>query len=168
MGIKDTLLEGLAQLSPVIGMALGGPVGGLIGKGIAVAASTITGKTQPDEILEALTTNPEKLLELEARTADRELEELRIHAADRDSARERETKVGGWANPVLAGIVVGGFFWVVWHVLHDQNALTGATAGIVGTLVGYVSAKADQVVSYYFGSSAGSARKTNLMARFGI
>ena len=167
MGIKDTLLEGLAQLSPVIGLALGGPVGGLIGKGVAVAASTITGKTQPDEILEALTTNPEKLLELEARTADRELEELRIHAADRDSAREREAKVGGWSNPVLAGIVVGGFFWVVYHVLHDQDALTGATAGIVGTLVGYVSAKADQVVSYYFGSSAGSARKTNLMARGG-
>ena len=167
MGLKDTLLEGLAKLSPVIGTALGGPVGALIGNGIAVAASTITGKTEPSEIIEALTTSPEKLLELEARAADRELEELRIHAADRDSAREREAKVGGWSNPILAAIVVGGFFWVVFHVLHDQDALTGATAGIVGTLVGYVSAKADQVVSYYFGSSAGSDKKTSIMARFG-
>jgi hypothetical protein len=32
-------------------------------------------------------------------------------------------------------------------------------AGMIGTLIGYVSAKADQVVSYYFGSSAGSAAK---------
>jgi hypothetical protein len=30
---------------------------------------------------------------------------------------------------------------------------------MIGTLIGYVSAKADQVVSYYFGSSAGSAAK---------
>jgi|GEM_PF-4281121 len=33
------------------------------------------------------------------------------------------------------------------------------------TLIGYVSAKAEQVVSYYFGSSAGSSRKDALLAQ---
>jgi hypothetical protein len=36
---------------------------------------------------------------------------------------------------------------------------------MVGTLIGYASAKADQVVSYYFGSSAGSDRKNVLIDR---
>jgi hypothetical protein len=39
-----------------------------------------------------------------------------------------------------------------------------AVVGIIGTLIGYVSAKADQVVSYYFGSSSGSKDKTAAMS----
>jgi hypothetical protein len=39
-----------------------------------------------------------------------------------------------------------------------------AIVGIIGTLIGYVSAKADQVVSYYFGSSSGSKDKTQAMS----
>jgi len=38
------------------------------------------------------------------------------------------------------------------------------TVGMIGTLIGYASAKADQVVSYYFGSSASSAKKTEAMS----
>jgi hypothetical protein len=38
-----------------------------------------------------------------------------------------------------------------------------AIVGSIGTLIGYVSAKADQVVSYYFGSSSGSKEKTQAM-----
>jgi hypothetical protein len=38
-------------------------------------------------------------------------------------------------------------------------------AGLVGTMIGYASAKADQVVSYYFGSSAGSKAKDETIRR---
>jgi len=37
-------------------------------------------------------------------------------------------------------------------------------AAFAGTLIGYLAANAQQVISYYFGSSAGSDRKTELMA----
>jgi len=68
---------------------------------------------------------------------------------------------------VLAGLIVGGFLLMVWFVLagHVGGLKDPVAAGLIGTLIGYVSAKADQVVSYYFGSSAGSAAKTELLRK---
>jgi len=88
----------------------------------------------------------------------------RIAAGDRAGARKREQSVGGWANPVLAGFVVAGFFASVYAVLGGFVVADTVNAGMIGTLVGYVSAKADQVVSYYFGSSSGSKSKDGLIA----
>jgi hypothetical protein len=58
------------------------------------------------------------------------------------------------------------FIWAVWAVLsgYVQGMSDPAIVGIIGTLIGYVSAKADQVVSYYFGSSSGSKEKTAAMS----
>lgn len=92
----------------------------------------------------------------------------RVHANDRADARGREVKTGDKATPrVLAGLIVGGFLLMVWFVLagHVGGLKDPVAAGLIGTLIGYVSAKADQVVSYYFGSSAGSAEKTALLGK---
>jgi hypothetical protein len=37
--------------------------------------------------------------------------------------------------------------------------------GMVGTIVGYLAAKAEQVASYYFGSSVSSDKKTDAMVK---
>ena len=70
--------------------------------------------------------------------------------------------LGGYANPVLAGVVIAGFFGTVGYVLTGQAQVESALAG---ALVGYVSAKAEQVIAYYFGSSSGSKQKTEIMGR---
>ena len=162
----------IAAVAPVLGQALT-VVNPMAGLAVQAVSNAILGKPDgsEDEIARAVMgATPDQLLAL--KQADQQfkidLEKIgvdleKIAQHDRESAREREKKLGGWSNPVLAAIVVGGFFWVVWHVLHDQASLSGPEAGIVGTLVGYVSAKADQVVSYYFGSSAGSKQKTDLL-----
>jgi len=41
--------------------------------------------------------------------------------------------------------------------------LTKVDSVLAGTLMGYLSAKCEQVVSFYFGSSAGSQRKDELL-----
>ena len=58
--------------------------------------------------------------------------------------------------------MIGGFFGVVYMVMggHVENITDPLLAGLIGTLIGYASAKADQVVSYYFGSSSSSKNKT--------
>jgi hypothetical protein len=81
---------------------------------------------------------------------------------DRDSARQREMSVKDNTNKVLAYAVVGGFLALVGSTLLGFANVDSALAG---TLVGYLSAKAEQVLAYYFGSTRGSAEKTALLAR---
>jgi hypothetical protein len=160
--VAPVLGQALTVVNPMAGLAVQAVSNALLGKPdgaedeIAKAVSNAT----PDQLLALKQADNQFVIDLERIGVDLE----KIAQADRHSAREREKQVGGWSNPVLAGIIIVGFFWVVWHVLHDQAALSGPVAGIVGTLVGYVSAKADQVVSYHFGSSAGSKQKTDLLA----
>lgn len=66
----------------------------------------------------------------------------------------RTYPVGGRAAPILAFVVMAGFLFIVWWLMSGHLTI-GADLGLVGTVVGYVSAKADMVISYYFGSSAG-------------
>ena len=81
-------------------------------------------------------------------------------------------------KPVQRGIIgillVAGFFCamaVVLYIVRDINwkGLDGGTAGIIGTLIGSVVTAtlnlAQSYVGWLFGSSAGSERKTELLAQ---
>lgn len=164
----DDMLSGLAKLSPVIGTALGGPVGGIIGKGVQVAAEAITGETAPEDILKSLTADPEKLMQLEIKTKELELDELRIHAADRDSARNLQGKLAAaghgsaWSAPLVSLVVTTGFFIMLYVVINKPAAEISDVAYIMlGTLAGGFT----QVLNYWLGSSKGSSDKSALLAR---
>jgi hypothetical protein len=81
-------------------------------------------------------------------------------------AFERDRIGDSWTPRLLAGVIVGGFLYTVYLVLSGTvSGLKDPTvAGIIGTLIGYVSAKADQVVGYYFGSSSSSRSKDDTIA----
>jgi len=64
--------------------------------------------------------------------------------------------------PSLAVIVVLSFVGVVVSTLAGFSTIDSVMAG---TLIGYLSAKADQVLSFFFGSTAGSQRKTELLSK---
>lgn len=167
-------MDWLKAILPTVATALGGPLAG-------VAVNFIADKLGLEEkTVEAVQAaisgaTPEQLVQLKQIDADLQkyfaglgikLEE--VAAADRASARDREVKSGDRLTPrILATVIVSGFLCTVWYVLSGQvQALKDpVAAGLIGTLIGYVSAKADQVVSYYFGSSAGSAEKSVLLAR---
>lgn len=85
----------------------------------------------------------------------------RISAGDRSDARAREVALKDKYVPFLATVVIGSFILAVLAILRGWGKVEAAFAG---TLIGYLAANANQVVSYYFGSSAGSDRKTELMA----
>ncbi len=165
----------VGAVAPTLATALGGPLAGMAA---AAVSDALLGKPNGSEaeIATALQAGgPDALLRL--KQADQafavRMQELgidleRVHANDRADARGREVKTGDKATPrVLAGLIVGGFLLMVWFVLagHVGGLKDPVAAGLIGTLIGYVSAKADQVVSYYFGSSAGSAEKTALLGK---
>ena len=161
-------------VAPGLATALGGP---LAGAAVQTISQAVLGKPDgtEEEVATAVVSGGTDAL-LKIKEADNaftvKMKELgvdieKVHQADRDSARNREVRTGDvWTPRVLAATIVGGFLAMVAAVLLGK--VTGITdpiaAGMIGTLIGYVSAKADQVVSYYFGSSAGSAAKTDLLA----
>jgi hypothetical protein len=157
----------VGAVAPVLGTALGGPMGGMAAR---VVSQALLGKESASEreLEQALMgASPEQLMQLkqaeiefEQRMRELDIDLERLHQQDRDSARRRETEVGGWATPVLATVVIAGFFGATFAALMGYSEVDSALAG---TLVGFVAAKAEQVVSYYFGSSAGSAAKNKML-----
>ena len=65
-------------------------------------------------------------------------------------------------RPILAYVIVGSFVAMVGGALLGYAKVDSALAG---TLVGYLSAKCEQVIGFYFGSSKGSEDKTLLLAQ---
>lgn len=158
----------VGTVAPTIATALGGPLAGLAVKAIGGVFGLGEGATEAEVAKAVIGATPADLLALKKADQDfavkmRELDvDLeRIAETSRTSARDREVKVGGYANPILAGVIVAGFLVTVFMVLagYVEGMKDPLTATTVGLLIGYVSAKADQVVAYYFGSTAKSAAK---------
>jgi hypothetical protein len=94
-----------------------------------------------------------------------EVEETKAYVADTASAREafsKDDKVFWLGVCVLAtfavlmfGVMVGCFLLMTGYFKVDPN-VAAICSGLIGTVVGYVAANAQQVVSYNFGSSKGS------------
>ena len=159
----------LKAIAPTVGVAMLGPLGGA-----AVAAvGNILGIDAPtqakikDAMLAGQMTGEQvanlKGLELQyqAEEQERAFKYADLAFQDRNSARDREIKTGDNTNKVLAFIVVGAFIAMVGATLAGYAKVESVLAG---TLVGYLSAKCEQVLAYYFGSSKGSEQKSALLA----
>ena len=155
----------LETIAPTIARAIGGPLGGLAYE----AVSKVLGVSQDvaKEMLEDGKMTSEqiaqvKIAELELKKTEKELglnfESLAV--TDRKSAREMQTAVKSTLVPTLAVIIVISFIAVVVGTLMGYSKIESAMAG---TLVGYLSAKAEQVISFYFGSSSGSQAKDQML-----
>lgn len=163
-------LTWLKSIAPTVATALSGPLAGIAVN--AVGSAFGWSDTTKEKVEAALTSgqlNGEQLLQLkQAELALQQHEKdlgfkfAELEIRDRDSARQREMAVKDNTNKVLAYTIVGSFVALVAGTMLGWAKVDSALAG---TLVGYLSAKAEQVLAYYFGSTKGSAEKTALLAR---
>jgi hypothetical protein len=158
----DTLLSLLKGAAPMLATAVAGPMGGAV---ISMLANKFGVEESVQAVAQAIAGDPQAAQKL----ADLELEFAKLDAADRDSARTREVEVakaGGsqlsqLVVPVLAlGTVTSTFIFIAsllfLEIKTDQQQL-------VIFALGYATAAAQQVLSYYFGSSKSSQDKTLAM-----
>jgi hypothetical protein len=82
----------------------------------------------------------------------------KIAAEDRANARDREIRTGdSWTPRILAAVVVLGYLTVQWYIL--SHIVPQEMREIVLRSMGTLDMALGLVLGYYFGSSAGSARK---------
>ena len=162
--IFKSLGKALGGAAPTIATALGGAAGGPVGVAIARAATKALAKalgadldSGPDRLEEALAlATPEHLAAVRradqafaATMREHDLDELRIAAEDRASARQREVHTKDWMPGIVATCVMLGFFGILTAMIyvaipdtaHDPLMIM---LGALGTLV-------TQVGAYYFG-----------------
>ena len=157
----------LGAVAPLLGTALGGPLGALAGQVLGTALG-VDGSDEEALAAALQKATPEQLLAI--KTADNQFkldmaklgmrpEELEVE--DRISARAAQAATKDGLLPWLAALVVGTFCGVVAAVLFGGLKVE---AVIGGTLIGYLSAKAEQVLSFYFGSTRSSRGKDQALA----
>jgi len=160
----NDLLALLKTAAPALATLAVGPAGGLVVKAIAEkmgVADTVEAVTQA---IQADPQAAEKLAEID-------LKQFQAEAADRDSARQREvglvtaggSPIAQLVMPVLAvGTVALTYLFV--GILLFKVVPTEQQQLIIFAL-GFMTASAQQVLSYYFGSSKSSQDKTVAMSK---
>lgn len=86
----------------------------------------------------------------------------KIDADDRASARQREVQSGDSKRVWLLAIgITGGFFGVLGYML--SYPVPAGAERVIDVMLGSLGTAWIAVISYYFGSSSGSARKHDLI-----
>ena len=162
-------MDWLKQIAPTIATALGGPLAGMavsaISKAIGVDPEKVgdlisSNKLSADQIAQV------KIAEIELQKQAQELglnfEKLEVE--DRKSARDMQSITKSIMPPLLAGAVTIGFFSIMvmmfFNKIDDSNPAILMMLGSLGTAW-------TGIIAYYFGSSAGSQAKTDLLSKSG-
>jgi hypothetical protein len=177
------LKAAIGSIAPTLATMLGGPLAGTAVAALASAFGCSPGTSEEDvtkvvqagmtpETIAAVRSADQKHAEtlgqqgidLQKLNADYEVAIAQTDAADRDSARKRETVVGGYTTPALAWTIVVASLGLTAATVTGTITRDPALAGQVGMVTGYLLNEAKTVLAYYFGSSAGSRAKDEVIA----
>ena len=162
-------MDWLKTLVPLLGTALGGPLGGAAASFIAdklgIESKTIeavtdvlnSGKLSPDQIIQL------KLAEIDFKKF---LEQNKIDLAQMDvdntkSAREMQITTQSSTPSVLTYLITSGFFGILAYMMSSEYKTSEPLLVMLGSLgTAWVA-----TVNFWFGSSHGSTIKSELLAR---
>ena len=160
-------MDWLKQIAPTIATALGGPLAGMAVSAISKAVGVDEDKVQDmisSNKLSADQVAQLKLAEIELAKQAQELglnfEKLAVD--DRKSAREMQATTRSMMPPILASAVTIGFFGIVVMMFFNQ---VDSNNPAILMMLGSLGTAWTGIIAYYFGSSAGSQAKTEMMAK---
>jgi hypothetical protein len=157
-------MDWLSQIAPTIATALGGPLGGLAYEAVAKVMNISQddakkmlddGKLSSDQI--ASVQQAEIALKAKAQELGLDFEQLAVQ--DRSSARSMQSNTHSWIPPFLAVGITAGFFGILYALMTDKVTKSDELMIMLGSL----STAWTGVIAFYFGSSAGSQAKDQLL-----
>lgn len=172
MAFWDDISKKIVTIAPALGMALGGPVGGIIGTLASRTLAEVLGvdPNDPEMVKQALgNMTPEQAVALrqadlrfaeKMRELDVDLE--RIASEDRNSARNREIQIKDVAPKAIATVIVLIYAFVQYHVL--KGTIDDSMRELALRSLGTLDAALGLVLAYYFGSSASARQKDETLA----
>lgn len=174
----------LSTVAPWIAGAATGGIPALVAMAAKTVSEALGVKVEPNQkAIEAAVANatPEQLLAIKESEQQFKigmqklgLEESALYMKDTQDARLAFSKND---NVFLLGVMIliafslgmmasmyGAYELLTGGIKVEDMGVVAAVFGFLGTIIGYLSANAQQVVSYYFGSSAGSKQKSDSMS----
>jgi len=168
-----------AILTPLLGNGLNLVANAVMAKGKDYVEKKLGVSLKPDMSPEDLVKvqiaqmeHEEELLKLRLEEDKLGLVELELRLKDTDSARDREVQISTSdkapllnkiVTPVLALSILLLTFVLFGVVMFNDTPIEASRKDILIYILGVLSAIASQIVSYYFGSSAGSKEKTEAL-----
>lgn len=157
-------MDWLKMIAPTIATAVGGPFGtmayGLIAHELGVspeeAKTTIeAGKLTADQIASVQLAE----VQIKAKAQELNLDFARLGNEDRKSAREMQAETRSYIPAVLAIAVTLGFFGILIGMMTE----TFKTSDALMLMLGSLGTAWTGIIAFYFGSSAGSQAKDDLL-----
>jgi hypothetical protein len=157
-------MDWLKQIAPTIATALGGPLAGLavdaISKAVGIDPKDVTktiaeGKLTADQIAQIKTAE----LAMAARAQEMGLDFEKIAVDDRKSARQMQSTTQSYIPGIMAIAVTVGFFGILVGLMTDHFKTSDALMLMLGSL----GTAWTGIIAFYFGSSAGSQKKDELL-----
>lgn len=157
-------MEWLKSIAPTVATALGGPLAGM-----AVSAVSKALNIEPEEVQNVISSNKlnaEQVaaiqlaeLELKKQAQSMNLDFAKLITEDKKSARDMQIATKSWIPPVMALGVTCGFFGILFGLMYGQIQ----HAPQIDIMLGSLGTAWTGIISFYFGSSAGSQAKTELL-----
>jgi hypothetical protein len=160
-------MEWLKQIAPTVATALGGPLAGMavsaISKAIGVDEDKVSDLIK-DNKLTAEQIAQVKLAEIELQKQANELglNFAKLEVDDRKSARDMQVATRSWIPPLLAAAVTAGFFGILAMMLLGK---VDSNNPAILMMLGSLGTAWTGIIAYYFGSSAGSQAKTEMLGK---
>ena len=169
MSLLDQFGPLLGQIAPTIATALGGPLAGIAVKTLSAVMLGHENGSEDDVKAAMTSASPDQLValkkidaEFKAHMKELDIDLERIAAGDRDSARQMQRETKDWVPKLLAIVITIGFFGILVWMLVMGMPQTGTEALLM--MLGALGTAWTGVVNFYYGSSAGSKAKNDLLA----
>lgn len=160
-------LDWLAKVAPTVASALGGPLAGMavefVTKKMGFEAGT------PEDLTKALQTSnltsdqiarlQEAEIELKAKAQEMGIRFEELANKDRADARAMQVATRSWIPAALAVTVTAGFFGILTLLMLGEAVKSDALMLMLGSL----GTAWTGVMGFYFGSSAGSQDKDEMI-----